>query len=156
MTKKQIPSLPPQAVEGGLWCSGGKVCNAGAVCLGAAGWYPHNPIFLPLTQKLQGNCFLAAFPPPLWFIAARRLRMWRWHKSHPKEREGENLHSLPCWHIEWSFPVHCWNPEQIPGRRLRHFPQYKTGPAPGASIPARGGSHSRKEQLPHSAQLPLD
>lgn len=45
-----------------------------------------HPISLPLTQKLHGNCFLAAFPPPLWFIAARRLCVWRWHKSHQKER----------------------------------------------------------------------
>lgn len=92
MTEEQISSLFPwlreMASEVIVWKEQehalGQVCRMGATCLGAAGW--SHTSHLPAPHTETAGCFLAAFPPPLWFTAARRLCMWRWHKSHQKER----------------------------------------------------------------------
>lgn len=65
---------------------------------------PTHPISLPLTQKLQGVSLLLSLPLcdlllPGGCACGGGINL-------TKKREG-NLHSLPCWLIECSFPVHC-------------------------------------------------
>lgn len=70
--KQQILSLFPwlrEVVSGVAVGRGRSVCWTGFVMRGLRAWErladPTHPISLPLAQKLQGNHFLAAFPPPL-------------------------------------------------------------------------------------------
>lgn len=87
---KANPFSVSLAQGGALWggCLEGEGAHTGPD-LRDGGYVPGSSWLVPSpspSQKLQGNCFLAAFPSPLWFIAARRLCVWRWHKSHQKER----------------------------------------------------------------------
>lgn len=72
MAKAANPLSVSLAQGGGLWCGcwKGQECVLDWVCdAGLRAWErladPTHPISLPLAQKLQGNHFLAAFPPPL-------------------------------------------------------------------------------------------
>lgn len=89
MTGKQIPSLFPwlREVLSGVvvWKEKehtlDQICEMGAMCLAAAGWS-----HLPAPHRNCRVTVSSLLSLPLWFIAARRLCVWRWHKSHQKER----------------------------------------------------------------------
>lgn len=150
--KQQIPSLFPwlrEVVSGVAVGRSKSACWTGFVMWGIRAWErladPTHPISLPLARKLQGNHFLAAFPPPLWFIAARRLCMWRWHKSHLKERERRRKFAFAPLLAYWmQLSSSLLKPWAGPGQEAQALPSGLNTVSAGAPCPTREGSHSQQ------------